>query len=71
MEEVPLNGRFHGWHFPVQWLMGGDSFSVFKEAAGEQEPKVQKLVSEILDDIDIYQTEKEELKAVLGCGGQG
>ena len=71
LEEVPLNGIFHGWHFPVQWLMGGDSFSVFKEAAGEQEPKVQKLVSEILDDIDIYQTEKEELKAVLGCGGQG
>ena len=47
--------------------MGEDSFSALKEAAGEQEPKVQKLVSEILDDIDIYQSEKEELKAVLGC----
>lgn len=52
LQEVPLNGRFHGWHFPVQWLLAEESFPALKEAVLEQAPEVQKPVSEILDGID-------------------
>lgn len=67
LQEVPSSGRFHGWHFPVQWLLGEESFSVLKEAVLEQTPEVRKLVAEILDGIDVCQAEKEELKAAIEC----
>ena len=67
LQEVPLNGRFHGWHFPVQWLLAEESFPALKEAVLEQAPEVQKLVSEILDGIDTDQVEKEELKTAMTC----
>ncbi len=59
--------RFHGWHFPVQWLLAEESFPALKEAVREQAPEVQKPVSEILDGIDADQVKKEELKIVMMC----
>lgn len=59
--------RFHGWHFPVQWLLAEESFPALKEAVREQAPEVQKPVSEILDGIDTDQVEKEELKTAMTC----
>ena len=59
--------RFHGWHFPVQWLLAEESFPALKEAVREQAPEVQKQVSEILDGIDTDQVKREELKIVMMC----
>ncbi len=59
--------RFHGWHFPVQWLLAEESFPALKEAVREQAPEVQKPVSEILDSIDTDQVKREELKIVMTC----
>ncbi len=63
--EIPLNGRFHGWHFPVQWFLGEETFPLLKEAIQEQTIETQKLVGQILDDIEVYQAEKDELKAAM------
>jgi len=30
LQEVPVNGRFHGWHFPIQWLMDERSFPMLR-----------------------------------------
>ncbi len=60
-------GSFHGWHFPVQWLLAEESFPALKEAVREQAPEVQKPVSEILDGIDTDQVKREELKIVMMC----
>ena len=65
LQEVPSNGRFHGWHFPVQWLMDEQTFPMLKEAIQEQTEEIQKLILEILGDIDIYPAQKEELKALI------
>ena len=62
LQEVPENGRFHGWHFPIQWLMGEETFSVLKEAVLEQTEQTKEILLQILDEIDVYETEKEELK---------
>ena len=59
--------RFHGWHFPVQWLLAEESFPALKEAVLEQAPEVQKPVSEFLDGIDTDQVKREELKIVMMC----
>ena len=56
---------FHGWHFPVQWLMDEQTFPMLKEAIQEQTEEIQKLILEILGDIDIYPAQKEELKALI------
>lgn len=65
LQEIPLNGRFHGWHFPIQWLMDEKSFPLLKEAIQEQTTETQKLVLQILDGMEAYPAEKEELKAII------
>lgn len=65
LQEVPLNGRFHGWHFPIQWLMDEKSFLLLKETVQEQTIETKKLVLQILDGIKIYPTEKDELRSII------
>lgn len=65
LQEIPSNGRFHGWHFPVQWLMDEKSFPLLKEAIQEQTIETKKIVLQILDGIEVHQTENEELKAII------
>ena len=65
LQEAPLNGRFHGWHFPIQWLMDGKSFPILKEAIQEQTIEIKKIVLHILDDIEVHPAERIELKAIL------
>ncbi len=65
LNEIPENGRFHGWHFPIQWLMGEKSFLLFKEAVQEQTKETKKIVLQILDGINVYQAEKDQLKEII------
>lgn len=65
LQEIPLNGRFHGWHFPIQWLMDEKYFLLLKEAIQEQTVETKKLVLQILDGIEMHQVEKEELRAII------
>ncbi|MCI8565068.1 MAG: hypothetical protein HFI39_01915 [Lachnospiraceae bacterium] len=65
LQEIPSNGRFHGWHFPIQWLMDEKSFLLLKEAVQEQTAETKKLVSQILDGIETHPEEKEQLRALL------
>lgn len=65
LQEVPLNGRFHGWHFPIRWLMDKEYFPLLKEAIQEQTIETKKLVLQILDGIEEYQAEKDELRAII------
>lgn len=65
LQEIPLNGRFHGWHFPIQWLMGEKTFLLLKEAIQEQTVETKKLVLQILDGVEGYQVEKDELRAII------
>ena len=65
LNEIPENGRFHGWHFPIQWLMGEKSFLLFKEAVQEQTKETKKIVLQILDGINEYQAEKDQLKEII------
>lgn len=66
LQAVPANGRFHGWHFPVQWLIAEETFSDLKEALQEQTPEIKKIILQILDGIDEYEDEKKELKEMAG-----
>lgn len=65
LNEIPENGRFHDWHFPIQWLMGEKSFLLFKEAVQEQTKETKKIVLQILDGINVYQAEKDQLKEII------
>lgn len=65
LQEVPINGRYHGWHFPVQWFMGEESFHLLKEAVQGQTPETKELVLQILEDIEIHQTERDELREII------
>ena len=65
LQKVPVNGRLHGWHFPIQWLMGEKSFLLLKEAVQEQTTEIKKIVMQILDGIEVYQEEKDELRAII------
>lgn len=65
LQEIPLNGRFHGCHFPMRWLMDKAYFPLLKEAIQEQTIETKKLVLQILDGIKDYQAEKDELRAII------
>ena len=65
LNEVPPNGRLHGWHFPVQWFLDEKTFPAFQEAVREQPEEVQQAVLGILEGIQVYPAEKEELKAMI------
>lgn len=51
LEEVPLNGRFHGWRIALRWFMNEKDFPILQEAIQEQTIENKKLVLQILDDI--------------------
>lgn len=65
LREVPEKGRFHGWHFPIQWLLEEESYPILKEVLHKQTPKTKEIIMQILDGIEIYQKEKEELIELL------
>lgn len=53
LEEVPSNGRLHGWHFPIQWLLNEKSFALLKEAVQAQTTEIKETISNILNDINV------------------
>ncbi len=65
LQEVPPNGRLHGWHFPIQLLLEEKSFELLKEAVREQTTETKKIVLQILDGIEIYQAARDELRALI------
>lgn len=65
LPDVPAGGRFHGWHFPIQWLLEGTTFPDFKAAVQEQPEEIRHLVAGVLDKVGIYPEARDELKAIV------